>query len=265
MYHWNNLISICAFLILIGMAIVFKEGDPMDTGVTAEVAAESASKIVYSSQRYKNMLFSERLSDVFSVGATKKTAKKIPAHTFPLSQASDVFQTMFSENWMNDKPIQVVDFEAPTFGSLLRWIYCDELIFLPDMLVDVMKIAQKYMVHSLISFVTDNFNNVNKRYVWSFHTTTVELEMVDLAEKSLNLIKSNQATYLASADFPNTSCASVTAFVSLDRSSVTDLQIFTRCLEWTEKECGRQGLEVICRRTSGWSWSRLSIRFHSNR
>ena len=144
--------------------------------------------------------------------------------------------------WMNRS--EVIDFEAPTFCSLLRWIYCDELIFPPGMLVDVVKIAQKYMVHSLISFVTDNFENVDTTYVWSIHTTAIELEMGDLAQKSLNLINSDQATHLASADFLNASCASVTAFVLLDKSSVTELQIFTRCLEWSGKECERQGLEV---------------------
>ena len=227
------------------MAIVFREGDPMDTGVTAEAAAQSVSTIGNPVQRNKHMLFNERLSDVFfSVGAAE-TAKKIPAHTFLLSQASDVFQTMFSENWKNDKPVQVVDFEAPTFCTLLRWIYCEELIFPPGMLVDVMKIAHKYMVHSLISLVTTTFSKVDKKYVWSFHTMAIELEMADLTEKSFNRIKSDQATHLAYADFLNASCASVTAFVSLDRTAVTDLQIFTRCLEWSEKECERRGLEVL--------------------
>ena len=228
------------------MALIFKDGDPMDTGVTAEAASEPPSKIIKASQRNKHMLFSERFSDItFYVGAFKETAKTIPAHTFLLTQASEVFEAMFSGNWKKDELIPVIDFEAPTFCSLLRWIYCDELVFPPGMLVDVMKIAQKYMVHSLTSFVADNFNNVDKKYVWSLHTTAIELEMADLTEKSLNLIKSDQATLLASADFLNASCASVTAFVSLDRTAVTDLQIFTRCLEWSEKECERRGLEVL--------------------
>ena len=187
------------------------------------------------------MLFNEKLSDVtFIVGATKETAKKIPAHTLKLSEASDVFRTMFSENWKNEEPIQVVDFEAPTFCSLLRWIYCDELIFPPDMLVDVVKIAQKYMVHSLIALVSDHFN---EKYVWSIHQMAIELEMADLVQKSLDLIDSDQATHLSSPDFLFASCASVTAFVSLERS-VTELKIFTRCLKWSERECKRQGLDV---------------------
>ena len=234
-----------AYLSPIDMAIVFKEGDPIDTDVTAE-AAEPSSKIFKGLQRNKHMLLTERFSDVtFLVGANEKTAKKIPAHTFLLAQASDVFEAMFSGNWKKDELIQVIDFEAPTFCSLLRWIYCEELIFPPGMLGDVMKIAKKYMVHSLISFVTTNFSNVDTKYVWSFHTMAIELEMPDLVQKCLSLFKSNQATHLSSADFLNASCRSVAAFVSLDRSSVTDLQLFTRCLEWSEKECERQGLEVL--------------------
>ena len=224
------------------MAIVFKEGDPLDTGLTVEAASEPPSKIMKSSQRKKHMLFNARLSDVtFIVGATKQKKKKIAAHTFLLSEASEVFEAMFSDNWKKDEPIHVIDCEAPTFCSLLRWIYCDELIFPPGMLADVTRIAQKYMVHSLISFVTDNA----EKYVWSLHAMAIDLEMPDLVQKSLNLIKSKQATHMASADFLNASCESVTAFVSLDRSNVTELQVFKRCLEWSAKECERQGLEVL--------------------
>ena len=224
------------------MAIVFKEGDPMDLEIAADVG--SVSEIVNALQRNKHMLFNEKLSDVtFIVGATEETQKKIFAHTLLLTQASDVFATMFSESWKKDEPIQVIDFEAPTFCSLLRWIYCDELIF-PGMLADVVKIAHKYMVHSLTSFVTSNFSKVDKKYVWSFHSMAIELEMKDFVEKCLSIIKSNPATHMASADFLNASCASVTVFVSLDKTSITELQLFTRCLEWSEKECKRQGLEV---------------------
>ena len=225
----------------IGMAVVFRRGDPMDTGLTA-AAAEPPSKMFKGIQRNKHMLFNERLSDVtFSVGAIKKSAKKIPAHTFLLAEASEVFEAMFADNWKRNEPIRIIDFEAPTFCSLLRWIYCDELIFPPDMLADVMKIAQKYFVYSLISLLSDNFN---EEYVWSIHTMANELEMTDLIQKSFNIIKSYQATHLSSADFLNASCQSVTAFVSMDRSSVTDLQLFTRCLKWSEKECERQKLAV---------------------
>ena len=228
MYHWDRQILIIAFLSSIVMAIVFKEGDPMDTGVTVEAARESASNIVNVVPRNKHSLFNERNSDVtFSVGATETA---IPAHTFPLTHASVVFETLFSENQMNE-PIRVSDFEAPTFCSLLRWIYCGELIFPPGMLVDVVRIAQKYAVHSLITFVTDNFEKVDKKYVMSIHTMAIELKMVDLAQKSLNITMSNQATLLESADFLNASCESVTAFVSLDRSFVTDFEIFRAMFE----------------------------------
>ena len=209
------------------MAIVFREGDPLDRGIAADV--ESVSEIVNALQRNKHMLFNEKLSDVtFIVGATEETQKKIFAHTLLLTQASDVFETMFSESWKKDEPIRVIDFEAPTFCSLLRWIYCDELVF-PGMLVDVVEIAHKYMVHSLISFVSTNFSNVDTKYIWSFHTMAIELEMPDLIKKSFDIIKSDQVTHMASADFLNASCRSVAAFVSLDRISVTELQVFTRC------------------------------------
>ena len=175
------------------------------------------------------MLFNERLSDViFSVGATEATAKKIPAHSFLLSEASEVFETMFSENWKKNEPIRIIDFEAPTFCSLLRWIYCDELIFQPGMLTDVMRIAQKYMVHSLISLLSDNFGNTE--YIWSIHTMAIELEMTDVERKSFHRITDVQP--LDSADFLNASCASVTAFVTRDRVCVADLPLFTRCLKW---------------------------------
>ena len=140
------------------MPIVFRGGDPMDKGLEAE------SEILSLTQRMKLILFSEELSDVtFLVGATKETAKKIRAHRFPLAAASDVFRAMFSGK--KDEPFQVIDFEAPTFCSLLRFIYINELVFPPDMLIDVVRIAKKYMMHSLIKFVADNFEKVDKKYV----------------------------------------------------------------------------------------------------
>lgn len=195
----------------------------------------------------KQWLFKKKRSDVvFHVGPDPKTAKVIHAHSLFLEAQSAVFETMFSGNWRTGKPIAIVDCEAPEFCSLIRWIYCNELIFPPGKLNDVIKLAHKYMVTALIDFIVRNIEKVEKKYILLCHSLAVALELADLSAKCLTIIDSKLYSLLQNDDFVDVSLATIEAIASLDRTSNSydELRFFTRCLEWAKKECERQELEV---------------------
>ena len=200
------------------------------------------SGIISMSGRVRKLLGNELFSDAaFLVGPNKKTAKKIPVHTFMLRMASDAFVAMFSGNW-KDEPVHIPDYDASTVFSLLRWIYCEELVFEAENLIDVLRIAHKYLVESLISFVIVNFANVETKFLWSILSFSIEIEPPkELAHKCANLIIANPIEHFASDDFLQASAKSVTAIVSRDLKMM-EMDIFKRCLQWADKESGRRGV-----------------------
>lgn len=229
------------------MSPVLREGDPAVIGPPVELGSESPPRDI--NEGHKKLLFSENHSDVvFKVGPNVAAAATVRAHSQFLVAQSSVFATMFSDNWRNGQPIEIVDCEAPEFRSLLRFIYCNELVFPTKKLNDVIKLAHKYMIFSLINFVTANMGIVDKKYALWCHSLAIQLELVDMREKCLQLLTSDLPFNLTSEDFVEASSASLGEILSKERSAdnLIEMFLFESCLEWSKKECERQGLlEVV--------------------
>lgn len=74
----------------------------------------------------------------------------IPAHKYVLATGSSVFYAMFYGGLAEDKEeIRVPDVEPIAFLTLLRYMYCDEILLEPDNVLATLYVAKKYIVPHL--------------------------------------------------------------------------------------------------------------------
>lgn len=73
----------------------------------------------------------------------------IPAHKYILATGSSVFYAMFYGGLAEIKDIKVPDVEPAAFLTLLRYLYCDEILLEPDNILATLYAAKKYIVPHL--------------------------------------------------------------------------------------------------------------------
>ena len=224
------------------MTVVFTVGDPriIDSG---DASKSSMTNIISVAGRAKKLVGNELFSDAaFLVGPDEKTAERIPVHTIFLKMASDSFAAMFSGKFKKEESIRIPDHSPSAVYSLLRWVYCEELVFEAGKLTDVLRIARLYFVDSLINFVTNLFVRGDQTFVWSFLSFAVIFKEVKLINKCLDRITIRAKESFASNDFLYATSPIVTYVLSLD-FKMKEIDIFKRCLDWAAEECMRQGMD----------------------
>ena len=171
------------------MSNLFVFGDPetYDMDQTGGGALHR-SKIAF---RSKMLLGNEKLSDaVLFVGPEDETAVMIPVHSFILKTASSAFEAMFSGFWKKEDVIRINDCDASVMYTLLRFVYCDELVFEKDKLYDVLRIADKYLVDSLFDVVGQNCGSeAAKPFLWTIMSFAADFHNGSLIEKCMSVIR----------------------------------------------------------------------------
>lgn len=227
------------------MSSVFVVGDPRATGLPVATVVGEVQAVVKTADQFKLLFNNELNSDaVLLVGREEATAVRIPVHTFLLRNASSIFDAMFSTKWKRDEDIEINDCDAMTMLSLLRWIYCQELVFVDGQLLPVLQVANKYIVTSLITFVTQKFEEVDESLVWSVMTYAERFKNSQLEGLCLQFITKNAHSCFGSDDFLQAAAASISKIISNDELAVDEIMLFERCLKWSEAECQAQGLDV---------------------
>ena len=106
----------------------------------------------------------ETLSDVkfvvpVSSGKSEST-KVIPAHKFVLAISSPVFFAMFYGQMTETKDcIELLDFDNDSLLELFRFLYCNEVTLSGNNVMQVMYLANKYVVPSLVEKCTEYLRN----------------------------------------------------------------------------------------------------------
>ena len=120
-------------------------------------------------ERCKSMFNQDLLSDVrFVVRESKggSKGKNIPAHKFVLAISSPVFYAMFYGELAETKDsVEISDCEYESLLELFRFIYSDEANLTPDNVMQLMYLADKYMLPSLAdkcsAFLQENLDASN--------------------------------------------------------------------------------------------------------
>ena len=190
----------------------------------------------------------ELLSDVkFVVPASEaesETRKTIPAHKLVLAISSPVFYAMFYGQLAEAKDcIELPDCEYDSLLEFLRYLYSDEANLTGSNVMNVLYLANKYMVPSLAEkcgeYLRENLSAAN---VFSILPHAKKFEDKDLEDRCWEVIEANTEEAVTSDDFVMLERSLIESVVTRERLTIKEVDLFKAVDRWARKESERQGI-----------------------
>ena len=220
------------------------------------------------SDRTKFIFNNELLSDVKFVVATsyneesespedpKSRKCMIPAHKFVLAISSPVYYAMFyGEMAETADTIQLPDCDYESLLELFRFLYSDEVNLSGSNVMQVLYLAKKYLVPSLVDKCTEYIRDyLEASNVFSFLPQAKKCEDEALEELCWEVIETHTDNALMSEEFVTLERSLVESVVKRERLNVREADLFKAVDRWATKEVEKQGLTadgVVKRRILG--------------
>ena len=216
-----------------------------------------AARLEYTKERCKFMFNDEILSDVKFVVQTsrhsgngesesKRRKIEIPAHKFLLSICSPVFFAMFCGEMAETKEhIDLPDCEYEGIFELLRYIYTDEVCLNGNNVMQVMYLAQKYMIPRLSIECTEYLKeNLSLSNVFCIFNHAQQYENQELLLHCWDLIDEETEDVVKSSEFQSMERSFLIKLVKRNSLSIREVELFKAVDCWTKEECKRQKLKV---------------------
>ena len=204
------------------------------------------------SERTKFIFNNELLSDVkFVVPAShtnesesRKSRKCIPAHKFILAISSPVFYAMFyGEMAETAGTIQLPDCNYDSLLELFRFLYSDEVNLSGSNVMQVLYLAEKYLVPSLADKCTEYLEeHLAASNVFSVLPQAQKFENKDLEERCWEVIEAQTEKALTSEEFVTLERSVVESVVKRERLNIKEVALFKAVDRWVTKEVERQRL-----------------------
>ena len=221
----------------------------MATASRVEGNWQTAKKTIR--ERNKFMFNNPLLSDVEFLprgatdakGVRRMNEATIPAHKYVLAIGSPVFFAMFyGELAETTDIIELPDCDSESLLELLRYLYCDEVELTGSNVMQVLYLANKYVVSSLAAECNDFLHsNLCPENVFAVLPSAVKFEDKILANKCWEIIDHEGNQAVKSEPFK---CIDKALLVSvLERSTIncTEINLFKAMMEWASNECKRRG------------------------
>ena len=190
---------------------------------------------------------SQLLSDVkFVVPAStgeSESKKVIPAHKFVLAISSPVFFAMFyGQMAETTDSIELPDCEYESLLALFRFMYTDEANLSGSNVIQVMYLANKYMVPSLAEKCTEYLReNLKASNVFCILPYAQKFEDKDLEARCWEMIEMQTEKAVTSDEFETAERSVVESVVKREKLNVTEVELFKAVDRWATKESERQG------------------------
>ena len=205
-------------------------------------------------QRSKNLFNSDTLSDVKFVvrgsqhgeNGSKRSKIVIPAHKFVLSVSSRVFFSMFCGDMAEIKEeIDLPDCEYDGIIELLRYIYTDEVCLSKINVLQVLYVAEKYLIPCLaIECIKFLEKNVDPSNVFCVLEHAQQYGKKDLLLQCWYLMDRKTEEVLESSEFLMIKKTLLEQLVVRNTLNIKEIELFRAVDRWAEKECERQNLKV---------------------
>ncbi|XP_078365338.1 BTB/POZ domain-containing protein 6-like [Oculina patagonica] len=206
-------------------------------------------------ERCKSLFNNEILSDVkFVVQASQKHEEcdskrskiAIPAHKFLLSICSPVFFAMFCGEMAETKEhIDLPDCEYEGMLELLRYIYTDEVCLNANNVMQVLYLAEKYMIPCLTDECTEYLGkNLDLSNVFCVLQHAQQFENKILLCCCWDLIDKDTEEALKSNEFLSMERSFVNQLVERDTLNIREVELFKAVDCWAKEECKRQQLKM---------------------
>ena len=201
-------------------------------------------------ERCAFVLNSELLSDIKFVvrcGSNDDTESKrvIPAHKFVLSVSSPVFLAMFHGKMAETSNlIYLPDCDYDSLLEFFRYLYSDEVELNGTNVIQVLYLANKYMVPSLADKCTDYLqNHLDGTNVFCILPHAERFEEKGLVERCWELIDKKTEDIVKSDEFVQLDRCTVELVVKRESLCVRELELFKAVDRWAKAEGERQGLQ----------------------
>ena len=190
----------------------------------------------------------ELLSDVKFVvpvsEAESETRKTIPAHKLVLAISSPVFYAMFYGQLAEAKDcVELPDCEYDSLLEFLRYLYSDEANLTGSNVMQVLYLANKYMVSSLAEkcseYLRENLSTAN---VFSILPHAQKFDDKDLEDRCWEVIEEHTEEAVTSDEFVTLERSLIESVVKRERLTVKEVDLFKAVDRWATKESERQGI-----------------------
>jgi len=199
-------------------------------------------------QRTTFIFNTELLSDVkFVVPASRgksKSKKVIPAHKFVLAISSPVFFAMFYGQLAETKDsIELPDCEYESLLEMFHYLYSDEVNLSGSNVMQVLYLANKYMVPSLAEKCTEYLRrNLKASNVFCILPHAQKFEDKDLKDRCWKVIGEQTEEALKSDEFVTVERSLVETVVEWEGLNVKEVELFKAVDRWATEESKRQGI-----------------------
>ena len=206
---------------------------------------KETSKTLFNSDTLSDVKFVVRKSQ-HGGDDSKRSKFAIPAHKFVLSICSPVFFRMFcGEMAETNDHIDLPDCEYEAMFELLRYIYTDEVCLKENNVMQVLYVAEKYLIPCLVSecvkFLKKNLDPSN---VFCVLKHAQQFEKKDLLCQCWYLIDKKTDEALKSSEFMTIEKSLLEQLVARNSLNIREVELFKAVDRWAERECARQKLTV---------------------
>ena len=199
-------------------------------------------------ERCKFMFNNELLSDVKFVARDSEggseSMKTIPGHKFLLAISSPVFYAMFyGELAERRDSIDISDCDHKSLLELFRFMYSDEVKLNADNVMQVLYLANKYMLPCLVDKCTEYLEgNLDASNVFHVLPEAQKYEEKDLVDHCWEVIDKQAHEAVKSDGFVTIDKSVLEELVQRDSLDVKEVELFKAVDCWATKECEKQGL-----------------------
>ena len=195
-------------------------------------------------ERNEFMFGNDLISDVkFNVG--KKDEKQIvPGHKYVLGTASPVFFAMLYGDFARDEVISIDDCDPESFLELLRFIYYDQVNLTDMNVLDILYLANKYIIPVLSSeCVNYLLENVQTENVLDVLNAAVCFAETRLEKHCWSILSRRTSEILQSESFLDVDQQLLMNILKRNCLNVLEIDVFRAIQRWAERECFRRELE----------------------
>ena len=195
--------------------------------------------VIFNSQLLSDVKF------VVPVSTGESESKKvIPAHKIVLAISSPVFYAMFyGQMAETTDSIELPDCDYDSLLEMLHYFYTDEANLSGSNVMQVLYLANKYIVLSLAEKCAGYLHeNLKASNVFCILPQAQKFEDKELEDRCWEVIEKQTEEAVTSDEFVTVERSVVEAVVKRERLNVTEVELFKAVDRWATKESERQGI-----------------------
>lgn len=175
---------------------------------------------------------------------SKRVQVMIPAHKFVLALASPVFFAMFYGQLVDPTDtIELPDCDFESLLELFRYLYTDNVNLNGNNVMQVMYLAKKYLVPSLVEKCTEYLKDIlDVSNVFCILPYANKFEDIDLQDRCWKVIERHTEEAVTSDDFVTVDRSILESLVTKEVLAVKEVTLFKALDRWSRNECKRQGM-----------------------